>query len=359
MIEAFSPAVSDGDLRDLSSRLRATRWPEPATDPGQGVALDELQGLCRYWAEEYDWRACERRLAEVGQYRTTVNGLGIQFLHARSPDPEAIPLVLTHGWPGSVLEFLDALPLLTAAGFHCVVPSLPGYGWSGKPTRSGWDVHRIASAWAGLMAELGYDRYGASGGDWGTSVTAGLGQQDPEHVLGVHLVPPLAPPRPSMSPTEDHRPDDQSGYSEEQRTRPQTIGYSLTDSPAGLAGWVTEKVRAWSDPRSRIALDRELDNLMFYWLPRAGASAARLYWESLHDVRRWLTGPLEDRDLVHVPAGGSVFPYELQQPVREDAEQRFTDLRYWGQPARGGHFAAWEEPELFTAEVQACFAALR
>jgi len=209
------------------------------------------------------------------------------------------------------------------------------------------------------MARLGYDRYGAQGSDWGTSVSASLGQQDPEHVVGIHLVPPLAPPRPGTAPSSDDLGDDESGYSEQQRTRPQTIGYSLIDSPAGLAGWITEKVRRWSDPRSHLSRNSQLDNLMFYWLPRTGASAARLYWESLGDVARWIRGPLHDSDLVHVPAGGSVFPHELQRPTRGDAEQRFTDLRYWNEPERGGHFAAWEQPELFAAEVEVFFGLLR
>jgi pimeloyl-ACP methyl ester carboxylesterase len=359
MMEPFTPVVTDEELRDLRARLRATRWPEPETDPSQGVALADLQELCRYWAEAYDWRACEERLGAVGQYRTTIDGLGIYFLHARSPQADALPLVLTHGWPGSVVEFLDALDFLTRAGFHCVVPSLPGYGWSDKPTRPGWDVYRIARAWATLMARLGYDRYGAQGSDWGTSVSASLGQQDPEHVVGIHLVPPLAPPRPGTVPSSDAQGDDESGYSEQQRTRPQTIGYSLIDSPAGLAAWIMEKVRRWSDPRSHLSRNSELDNLMFYWLPRTGASAARLYWESLGDVARWLRGPLDARDLVHVPTGGSVFPHELQRPTRGDAEQRFTDLRYWNEPERGGHFAAWEQPELFAAEVEVFFGLLR
>lgn len=247
---------------------------------------------------------------------------------------------------------------LTQAGFNCVVPSLPGYGWSEKPTESGWRVQRIARAWATLMKRLGYERYGAVGSDWGTSVSACLGQQDPTHVAGIHLMPPLAPPLPDadhVERSERGQAAQDSGYSTQQRTRPQTIGYSLTDSPAGLAAWITEKVGAWTDPRSRIARDAVLDNVMLYWLTRTGASAARLYWESLTDVTRWLEGPLEQYDLVHVPTGCSVFPYELQKPSRREAEQRFTDIRYWSEPERG-HFAAWEQPALFTAEVKAFFA---
>ena len=349
--------VSDPELEDLRSRLRATRWPERETDPRQGVALADLQDLCSYWAEEYDWRRCEQRLASIGWFRTSVDGLSIAFLHARSSQAEAFPLVLTHGWPGSVIEFVDALEPLTAEGFSCVVPSLPGYGWSDKPTEPGWGVERIARAWAQLMAQLGYQRYGAVGSDWGTSISASLGQQVPGHVAGVHLVPPLAPPLPGK--TRSERRADESGYSTQQRTRPQTIGYSLVDSPAGLAAWITEKIYAWTDPDSDLSRDQVLDNVMHYWLPGTGASAARLYWESLGDVSRWLDGPLEDGDIVRVPVGCSVFPHELQRPTRREAEQRFPDIRHWGEPDRGGHFAAWEQPALFASEVKSFFRQLR
>jgi pimeloyl-ACP methyl ester carboxylesterase len=355
MIEPFAPSVCDADLDDLRRRLHATRWPEPATDPTQGIALTDLQDLCAYWADGYDMRRCESRLAAFGQFWTTLDGLGVHFLHVRSPRVNAFPIVITHGWPGSVIEFLDALNPLAQAGFHCVVPSLPGYGWSQKPSAPGWGIERIARAWAILMRRLGYTRYGAVGSDWGTSVSASLAQHDAEHVAGVLPIPPLAPPLPGAG--RDPRPGD-AGYSIQQRTRPQTIGYSLTDSPAGLAAWITEKIRAWTDPRSKIANDAVLDNLMMYWLPRSGASAARLYWESLGDVTRWLEGPLTERDLVHAPTGGIVFPYELHRPSREEAEQRFTNIRYWTEPERGGHFAAWEQPTLFTAEVETFFALL-
>ena len=358
LIEPFTPAVHEAELEDLRLRLRATRWPEAETDPSQGVALRELQELCTYWCDGYDWRRCEERLGEIGQFRTEIDGLNIHFLHARSPRPTAFPLILTHGWPGSVIEFLDALQPLTEAGFDCVVPSLPGYGFSDKPAARGWGIERIARAWATLMARLGYDGYGAVGSDWGTSVSASLGQQEPQHVTGIHLMPPLVPPVPGTRLRREHRADE-AGYSTLQRTRPQTIGYSLTDSPAGLAGWITEKVCSWRDPRSEIARDALLDNIMFYWLPCAGASAARLYWESLSDVDRWLEGPLEERDLVHSPAGCSIFPYELQRPARVEAEQRFTDIRYWSEPERGGHFAAWEQPELFATEVTSFLSLIR
>jgi epoxide hydrolase len=366
-IERFTLRIEDDELDDLRRRLRATRWPDAETEPDQGVALAELQALCAHWADRYDWRALERRLNAVPQFRTTIDGLGIHFLHARSPLPDAFPLVLTHGWPGSVVEYLGALELLTAAGFHCVVPSLPGYGWSDKPAEPGWGVERIARAWARLMARLGYQRYGAQGSDWGTSISASLGQQDPDHVAGIHLMPPLAPPtKDPPTPREQATLDamarsarHDSGYSTEHRTRPQTIGYALADSPAGLAAWITEKLRDWTDPRRPVTRDAMLDNLMLYWLPRTGASSARLYWESLDDVARWLQGPLEPSDLVDVPTGCTIFPYELQRPSRRWAEQRFRDIRYWSEPDRGGHFAAFEQPALFAEEIEAFFRLVR
>ena len=363
-------AIPEVELDDLRVRLRATRWPEPATDPAQGVGLQDLQALCAHWSEGYDWRRAETRLNGVGQFRTVIDGLGIHFLHARSSDPDALALVLTHGWPGSVIEFLDVIGPLNEAGFHCVVPSLPGYGWSDKPAEIGWSVDRIARAWATLMARLGYDRYGAQGSDWGTSVSATLGQLDAEHVVGIHLMPPLVPPDPATLSDLTARERDAldavtrrgaegSGYSTMHRTRPQTIGYTLTDSPAGLAAWVTEKLTSWSDPRSQLAPDVILDNVMLYWLPRTGASSARLYWESLHDVTRWIEGPLEPRDHVDAPAGCSVFPHELQRPSRRWAEQRFHHIVYWNEPDRGGHFAAMEQPTLFVDEVTSFFKLVR
>jgi pimeloyl-ACP methyl ester carboxylesterase len=362
-VEPFELAVPDVELDDLRNRLRATRWPNRETDPRQGVSLEELQALCTYWADGYDWRPLERRLNAVPQFRTTIDGVGIHFLHARSPRDDALPLVLTHGWPGSVVELLAVIEPLNAAGFHCVVPSLPGYGWSDKPVEPGWNVERIARAWAVLMARLGYERYGAQGSDWGTSVSASLGQQDREHIVGIHLMPPLAPPTADAPTPGEHAAletmaalaQHDAGYSTQQRTRPQTVGYALTDSPAGLAAWMSEKFRGWSDPRFPLSHDAILDNLMLYWLPRTAATSARLYWESLSDVARWLEGPLEPRDLVDAPTGCTVFPYELQRPSRRWCEQRFRDIRYWSEPDRGGHFAALEQPKLFVEEVQAFF----
>jgi epoxide hydrolase len=266
--------------------------------------------------------------------------------------------VLTHGWPGSVVEFLAAAELLTRPGpdaFHVVCPSLPGYGFSDRPAEPGWGVERIAAAWAVLMARLGYDRYLAAGSDWGTSVSACLGRQDPAHVVGIHLVPPLAAPfgepteRERAALADRERADADSGYSAVHATRPQTIGYGLVDSPVGLCAWIVEKLRSWSD--RELTRDELLDIVMLYWLPATGASAARLYWESIAMVRELFTTP--GADPVGVPTGCSIFPRENPRPSRRWAERRFSDIRYWNEPRRGGHFAAYEEPALFADELRA------
>jgi pimeloyl-ACP methyl ester carboxylesterase len=256
-VEPFRLDVPEAELADLRERLRRTRWPEPATADGwaQGVPLDYLQDLCAYWADGYDWRRLEARLTALGQFRTTIDGLGIHFLHVRSPHPGALPLVLTHGWPGSVVEFLDVVGPLTdppdpADAFHVVCPSLPGYGFSDRPTGPGWTVERIADAWIALMARLGYGRYGAQGGDWGASVTTVIGQRDPQHLAGIHLMPPIVAPDPAtfddLTPAEQAALDALDaaragdGYSAVQSTRPQTVGYGLVDSPVALCAWLVE-----------------------------------------------------------------------------------------------------------------------
>jgi pimeloyl-ACP methyl ester carboxylesterase len=375
VLAPFTITVPDAELDDLRDRLRRTRWPERETvsDWSQGVPLAFVRDLCAYWADGYDWRATEAELNALPQFRTEIDGLGIHFLHVRSRYEDALPLVLTHGWPGSIVEFLDVIGPLTdpadsADAFHVVCPSLPGYGFSDKPSAPGWGVERIAAAWAELMGRLGYDRYGAQGSDWGTSVSACLGRQDPAHVAGIHLMPPLAPPDPAtfddLTERErdalaalDHAREHDSGYSTEHATRPQTIGYSLVDSPAGLCAWIVEKLVAWTDGDDAVSRDRLLDNLMLYWLPGTGASSARLYWESIGRVREWIEGPV--RDVVAVPAGCTVFPRELQRPSRRWAERRFTDIRYWSEPDRGGHFAALEQPARFVEEVRAFFRLVR
>jgi epoxide hydrolase len=372
-VESFRIDVPEAELEVLHERLRGTRWPERETvdDWSQGVPLAYVQELCEYWATEYDWRAAEARLNELPQFRTEIDGLGIHFIHVRSEHPDAMPLVMTHGWPGSVVEFEKVVGPLTE-DFHLVIPSLPGYGFSDKPAAPGWGVERIADAWAALMSRLGYERYGAQGSDWGTSVSALIGGRHREHVLGIHLMPPLAPPDPDtfddLTDSEraaladlERAAEWESGYSKEHSTRPQTIGYSLADSPAGLCAWIVEKFWAWTDcdghPENAVTRDELLDNLMLYWLPRTGASSARLYWESIRQVNEWISG--ETTDTVDVPTGCSIFPKEIQRPSRRWAEKRFLDIRHWNELDRGGHFPALEQPELFVGELRAFFRQLR
>lgn len=375
-IAPFRIAASDAQLEDLARRLRATRWPERETvdDWSQGVPLAYLQEVCAYWAEKYDWRARESRLNDFDQFRTEIDGLGIHFVHVRSPHEDALPLVVTHGWPGSIVEFHKVIgPLAdpTAHGgdagdaFHVVCPSLPGYGFSDKPSGTGWGVERIARAWAALMERLGYARYVAQGGDWGSMVTTAVALQDAAHCAGIHLNMPLALPDPAtmsdLSPEEQqalaslkHYEDEGSGYSKQQSTRPQTLGYGLTDSPAGQAAWILEKLHAWSDcdghPENVFTRDELLDNVMLYWLPGNAASSARLYWESFR------TPLLEP---VSIPVGASIFPKEILRTSRRWAEKRFHHIVHWNRLDRGGHFAAFEQPELFVNELRECFRKMR
>ena len=372
----FTIDVPQADLDDLAARLRHTRWPEAETvdDWSQGIPLSYVRDLCRYWAETYDWRAREARLNRFPQYRTELDGLGIHFLHVRSPEPDALPLILTHGWPGSVVEFLEVIGPLTdpaahggdrADAFHVVCPSLPGYGFSDKPTSPGWNVERIGATWARLMDRLGYVRYGAQGGDWGAMVTTALGESDPTRCVGVHVNMAIALPGPDQMSelteaeqgalaTVAHYGDWEAGYSKQQSTRPQTLGYGLVDSPVGQAAWVVEKFWAWTDcdghPENALTRDQILDNIMLYWLPGNGASSARLYWESFN--RPHLAQ-------VTVPSGISVFPKEIFRTSRRWAEGRFTDLRQFHELDRGGHFAAFEQPETFVDEVRSFFRLVR
>jgi pimeloyl-ACP methyl ester carboxylesterase len=379
VVTPFHVRVPDVDLADLRERLARTRWPEqqPVPDWSQGVPLLYLQDLCRYWATTYDWRATEARLNAVPQYRTMLDGLGIHFLHVRSPHHDALPLVLTHGWPGSVLEFLEVVAPLTEPvahggaaedAFHVIVPSLPGYGFSDKPTATGWGIDRTAQAWAQLMARLGYERYGAAGSDWGTSISSTLAQHDPAHVVGIHLIPPLAAPDPAtfddLTDAEraaladlDQRARTESAYSELHRTKPQTIGYALLDSPAALCAWLVEKLWTWTDHDGALSRDQLLDDVTLYWVTRTGASAARLYWESIEQVTRWLSEP--GRDVVRVPTGCSVFAAEVPRPSRRWAARRYPDIRYWAEHRRGGHFPALEVPDLLVNDLRTFFRPLR
>lgn len=376
-IRPFTLAVPQEQLDDLNRRLDVVRWPEKETveDWSQGTPLAALQDLVAYWRRDYDWRVCEARLNGFGQYVTEIDGLDIHFLHVRSPHENAMPLVMTHGWPGSVIEFMRTIGPLTdpiAHGgkaedaFHVVVPSLPGYGFSGKPAETGWDAYRIGKAWAELMRRLGYGRWFAQGGDWGAVVTHIMGAQAPEGLVGIHCNMAIArnkredftdpgPEEQAAIAAGEHYKEHESGYSTQQSTRPQTIGYALVDSPVALAGWIYEKMMTWTDNRGRpedaLTRDAILDNIMLYWLPGNGASAARLYWESFGAIGR--SGP------VMLPAGISTFPKEITKAPRKWSERILQNIVYWNDVDRGGHFAAWEQPELFVAELRACFARMR
>jgi epoxide hydrolase len=384
MVIPFEVGVADEALDDLRQRLARARWPEPATAPDwhQGVPVDWLRDLCGYWGGGYDWRRLEARLNALPQFTTELDGLDIHFTHLRSPHPDALPLVLTHGWPGSVVEFLDVLAPLAdpvahggdaSDAFHVVCPSLPGFGFSGKPGGAGWGPGRIAQAWSALMGRLGYERFGAQGGDWGAGVSIELARQRPERVVGIHLN--YAPIGPDPSTMDDLTEFEQrsladiryhlewgAGYAFQQATRPQTLGYGLVDSPVGQCAWIAEKYWAWTDhdgdPLSALSRDQMLDNISVYWHTATAASSARIYWEDgfarpSNRERGRRSDPLT------VPVGLSVFPREILRPSRRWAERYYPDLRFYEQPDRGGHFAAFEQPELFVDQVRRAFRTMR
>lgn len=376
----FRVAVAEDDLQDLKRRLAATRWPEaePCDDWSQGIPLAYTQELAKYWAEDYDWRRCESQLNGWPQFTTRIRDIDIHFLHCRSPHPEALPLIISHGWPGSILEFrhiIDALVDPVAHGgkaadaFHLVIPSLPGYGFSGKPQRTGTSVETIGRMWGELMARLGYSRYVAQGGDWGSMITQSIGQTETQHCAGIHVTMPIVSPDPETM--NDLTPQEQaalesmtfyaqwdSGYSKQQSTRPQTLGYGLADSPVGQMAWIMEKFQAWTDceengvkhPENVINRDELLDNVMIYWLNNAGASSARLYWESFNNP---------SMEPITIPTGCSIFPHEIFRSSRRWAEQRFHQLIHWNELPKGGHFAALEQPATLIDEVRNCFRSLR
>jgi pimeloyl-ACP methyl ester carboxylesterase len=375
-VRPFRIAVPEAEITELRSRLDATRWPEAQTpaDWSQGVPLAYAQEFCRYWGHDYDWRARETRLNAFPQFMTTIDGLDIHFIHARSPHDGARPIIITHGWPGSVVEFVKVIRPLThpeehggtaADAFHVVCPSLPGYGFSGKPTVPGWGVEKIASAWDQLMQRLGYSRYFAQGGDWGSAVTTAIGIQNLGRCAGIHVNMPnaratdeaLRNPTPedrhALARAKDYH-DWDSGYSKQQATRPQTVGYALADSPAGQAMWVLEKFWRWTDcgghPENALSRDELLDNIMLYWLTNAGASSARLYWESFG--RAFGAG---QENTVRLPTGCSIFPQEIVPTPRSWAEKRYRNIVYWHALDKGGHFAAFEQPDLFVREMRRCF----
>ena len=376
-IEPFELSIAEADLNDLRQRLRHTRWPEreTVTDGGQGLPLAAAQALCEYWLHHYDWRRCEHMLNGFGQFQTVIDSLKIHFLHVRSPEPDALPLIMTHGWPGSVVEFLKVIGPLTnprahggdpADAFHIVAPSLPGYGFSGRPDQPGWTIGRTADAWIELMRRLGYRRFGAQGGDWGAAVTTLIADRQPPELCAIHLNAVSVHPRPdelnALNEKEQRAVDDfadylvnGSGYAAIQSTRPQTLGYGLTDSPAGQAAWIFEKFIDYTDcggdPLSLFSYDELLDNIMLYWLPATATSSARLYWESLASF-------IDDAPIT-VPTGCSIFPKELVRPSRHWAERKYTDIIHWNELDRGGHFAAFEQPALFVQELRNCFRLVR
>jgi pimeloyl-ACP methyl ester carboxylesterase len=373
-VEPFRVAVLEADLEDLRERLARTRWPRPGTVPdwSQGMPLDDLREICEYWRTGYAWRRLEERLDALPQFRTEIDGVGIHFIHVRSPEPGATPLVMTHGWPGSVLEFLDVIGPLTdpvahggeaADAFDLVVPALPGYGFSDPPGATGWDPDRVGRAWAELMERLGYERYGAQGGDWGSAVSRGVARHGGERVLGIHLnhdyVDGAAIKRLGVEDdferwTVERRDEFNRtgrGYSRQQSTRPQTLGFGLADSPAGQCAWILEKFHFWSDPDTVYDRDALLDNVTLYWLTNSAASSARLYWETAR--ARTPIAP------AGVPYALSVFPHDINPVPERWIRAQEPQLAYYHLLERGGHFAAMEVPDLFVGEVRAAFAAIR
>jgi pimeloyl-ACP methyl ester carboxylesterase len=372
-VHAFEAHANDADLDDLRARLAAARLPEaetvyrPAPDPrrwDQGVPLADLIDVVNYWRTEYDWRAFEERLNQIGQFRTTIDGLGIHFLHRRSKRANATPLIMTHGWPGSVAEFVDIIEELAdpkdadTPAFHVVAPSLPGFGYSDKPTTTGWGTEKIAATWVELMARLGYSKFVAHGGDWGGVITTILAGRFPDHVLGIHSTLAQAPPgltTDGLTPAERQWTEDtrdfwryRAAYAKQQATRPQTTGYALVDSPVGLLAWILDKFYEWTDsedsPFERISRDRILDNVTLYWLTRSGASAARIYYESHNSL---------DPELrVEVPAAISVYPKDIEKCPRPWAQERYRKIVRWREPEAGGHFPSLEVPGEFVKDLR-------
>ncbi|MGV0812213.1 epoxide hydrolase family protein [Mycolicibacterium boenickei] len=364
LINPFRIAIPDADLDDLKTRLARTRWPEAecVDDWTQGIPLSYTRDLADYWASEYDWRARETALNRFDQYTTEIDGLDIHFIHQRSSREDAFPLVITHGWPGSVVEFHKVIEPLAEAGFHVVCPSLPGYGFSGKPSATGWGVDKIAQAWDTLMVRLGYDRYGAQGGDWGAAVTTQIGR-NVGHCAAIHVNMPIAQPTSLDDLTEDeqqalarvgyYRQQD-SGYMKQQSTRPQTLGYGLVDSPVGQLAWIVEKFWSWMDcdghPENVLSRDELLDNVMLYWATASAASSARLYWESANSFG--------GGQRVELPTGVASFPKEILRASRRWCEANYNITHFTTMP-RGGHFAAFEQPELFVEDVRMFFDTVR
>ncbi|WVT06762.1 epoxide hydrolase (plasmid) [Sinorhizobium chiapasense] len=388
-IRPFRVEVPEVELIDLGRRLAATRWPDPETvgDRSQGVQVKKLQALVRYWETGYDWRKAEAKLNALQQFQTNIDGLDIHFIHVRSRHANALPLIMTHGWPGSIFELLKTIGPLTdptAHGgtaedaFHLVLPSIPGFGFSEKPKGSGWNPARIAGAWDVLMKRLGYTHYVSQGGDWGAIISDAMGRQAPTGLLGIHVnriersstLPPdvakalkSGSPAPAELTAEERAVFDEAreflskgfGYAAIMGTRPQTIGYGLADSPVGLAAWFYDKIADWvftrGEPERSLSRDEILDNITLYWLTNTGPSSARIYWENAAGNNK-LAG-------ISIPAAVTIFPGEIYKPPKSWAARAYHNLIYYKRVDKGGHFAAWEEPDLFSAELRAAFRPLR
>jgi pimeloyl-ACP methyl ester carboxylesterase len=368
-LSPFTVHVPQSALDDLKRRLAAVRWPDKGsvTDWSQGVPLPRAQEFIEYWRTRYNWRRAEISLNALPQFRTQIDGLGIYFLHVRSKHENALPIILTHGWPGSIIEFLQVIaPLVdpTAHGgkadeaFHVVIPSLPGFGFSDKPAKVGWRLPRIANAWGALMARLGYSHYVAQGGDLGAGVSSWMAKQRVSGLAAIHLNLPILfppPPPPPGGYTAAEHADDGSGYASIQATRPQTLGYGLADSPVGQAMWIYEKFQAWSgnkgDPAEVISVDHMLDDISLYWLTGTAASSARVYFESFAKDFARMT--------IDLPVAVSIFKGDFFTPPKVWGDQTYSKLFYWNEVPKGGHFAAFEQPELFVAELRKSFAQVR
>lgn len=374
-ITPFTIKISEDQITDLRNRINNTRWVEEecVNDWSQGIPLTYVREVADYWANQYDWRKSERYLNTFDHYQTNINDLDIHFIHQKSPHQNAYPLVITHGWPGSIIEFHKVIqPLVNPTkhggkaedAFHVICPSLPGYGFSGKPTVSGWGVEKIAQTWDQLMVLLGYGNYGAQGGDWGAAVTTQIGR-NVGHCDGIHINMPIGRPTPEslQDPTDEEKSalegltyyqEWDSGYSKQQSTRPQTLGYGLVDSPVGQMAWIIEKFWSWMDcdghPENALTRDELLDNVMLYWLTASGASSARLYWESF--------GSFGGGDKVEIPTGVASFPKEIIRSPRRWCEQSYN-ITHWTTMPKGGHFGAFEQPELFVNDLRTFFKTIR
>jgi len=378
-IKPYKIKISNEDLEDLKGRLSSTRWPEKETveDWSQGVPLSYIKEVHDYWINEYDWRSREEYYNSLPQFITDIEGIDIHFIHIKSKHEEAQPLIMSHGWPGSIVEFHKVINSLVDPlsyggkaedAFHLVCPTLPGYGFSGKPTQRGTGVERIAELWDLLMNKIGYSEYFAQGGDWGSAITIAIGKQNRGSCKGLHVNMPFAPPTKEAleNPSErdkmafeglNYYQEWGSGYSKQQSTRPQTLGYGLADSPIGQASWIIEKFYEWTDcdghPENILNKEELLDNIMFYWLTKSASSSARLYWESFGSFG----GNPEEK--LEIPIGCSIFPKEISRTPRSWAEQVYSNIVYWNELEKGGHFAAFEQPELFINEIRSCFRIIR